>query len=391
MRPRNDLSGSFNLSGSSQTYLHRLQPDDVMLAAIRVAERDIREALSAALPAELQKGLLRGELPPKPKFRRQGSGAYGLLNDPIRGSTNYAEADADLGVYQPLTALKEVTDRPSFAANLYLDAVQAVLSALAAKKGWSIERKTCCIRVCVRYDAHVDVTCYVVPDEEFRQMAKTPAFSEALNRAGAGIDELERDLSWDEIPERPLLATDDGDWKPSNAKAIHEVIENAAKLYGPALKRIIRYVKGARDFDDDPKGPCSIAITLILVNDLGGSPAAARDDLGVLAALGIVADGLMKKLPTPGDEDIDILEGLDYSVRLRLAGWLRVAQTQVRAAIFDQTRDQAHDTLRAVFGTRFPTAAEAPAEPVTAPVAPAIVLSSPAASAKQPPGNVRSA
>lgn len=390
MRPRNDLSRSFNLSGCNQTYLHHLQTDDVTLAAIRAAERDIREVLSTGLPAQLEKRLLGGELPPKPKFRRQGSGAYGLLNDPLRGSENYAEADADLGVYQPLTALKKTTDSPSFAANHYLDAVQAVLSALAATRGWAIKRKTCCIRIRVRYDAHVDVTCYVVPDDEFRQMAKAFAFSEALNRAGASIDELERDLSWDEIPERPMLATDNG-WRRSNAKAIHEVIDNAAKLYGPALKRIIRYVKGARDFNDDPKGPCSIAITLILVNNLGNSPAATRDDLGVLAALGIVADGLMKKLPTPGDDDIDILEGLDYSARLRLAGWLRAAQAQVRAAIFEQTYDQAHDTLRTVFSTRFPTAAEAPAESVTAPVTAAIVSSSPAVSAKRPPGNVRSA
>lgn len=73
MRPRNDFSRSFNLPGSNQTYLHCLQTDDVTLAAIRTAERDIREVLSAALPAQLEKSLLGGVLPPKPKFRRQGS------------------------------------------------------------------------------------------------------------------------------------------------------------------------------------------------------------------------------------------------------------------------------------------------------------------------------
>jgi hypothetical protein len=105
-------------------------------------------------------------------------------------------------------------------------------------------------------------------------MAKAHFAEQARSMLGG----IEADLTWDEIPDGSLLATDDG-WHRSDAKAIHEFVENAASLHGSAFKRNVRYIKGARDFGDDSAGPCSIAITLILARQMDAHTL-ARDDLG---------------------------------------------------------------------------------------------------------------
>ncbi len=47
---------------------------------------------------------------------------------------------------------------------------------------------------------------------------------------------------------------------------------------------------------------------------------------------------------------------------MRLARQLKQAQERVRAAILELSWAEAHDSLRTVFGLRFPIASEAPAE-----------------------------
>jgi hypothetical protein len=387
MRTRNDLSRSFYLPGASGTYFQALAPDPQMMDDIHDAERRIRSWLGTEIPKRLASHLPPGAKAARPKFMKQGSAACDLLNDPLRDSENYAEADADLGAYLPVTTFKKCTEDPGFAAKLYLELVEQALRELAKKHGWTVTHKTCCIRVKVRTDAHLDVTCYVVPEAEFLVMkaaADTALGRRAADFAAADADFV--DLTWDELPDQPLLATDDG-WQRSNAKAVHNLVANAARLHGSEFKRNVRYVKGQRDFADDKLGPCSIAITVILAYRVDPL-ALVRDDLGVLAALGIVAEGLEKHVPTPGNEDVDILKGVSPEERSRLAARMRSAQAQVRSAIFDLDRKQAHDVLRQIFGQRFPSASNAPAEPAVS-GAPTVMVKRVAPLA--PAGNVRSA
>lgn len=382
--PRNDLSRSFCCPGASDTYHCALNPDGGMKKDIQAAELAIRHWLGVELPRRLRAYLPQGATITALKFRKQGSWAYGLLNDPLRSSTNFAEADSDLGVYLPVSTLKSCTRDPGFAADLYLDLVEGALEELATRhQAWSVARKSCCIRVQVRFDAHVDVTCYAVPEADFAEMAKAH-FVELAQRM---LGETEQDLTWDEIPNQSLLATKDG-WSRSDAKAIHECVENAAALHGSAFKRVVRYVKGARDVIDDPNGPCSIAVTLILARQ---TARLSRDDLDVLTTLGHVADGLLVPIPTPGNEDVDILGALPQDERARLSRRLRQVQQRVSAAIFDLSWTQAHDVMRNVFGSRFPTAANAPAEENTPNTSTSRIVTAAKVAAAAPAGNVRSA
>jgi hypothetical protein len=392
MRTRNDLSRSFCLVGSPNTFHSALAPAADMMQQIQLAERAVRACLEVELPKRLMAYLPPGVKTTVPKFKKQGSAAYGLLNDPLRGSVNYNEADSDLGVYMPLGTLKKCTDQPAFAADIYLTLVYEALHALALKNGWSTVKKRSCIRIKIRRDAHLDVTCYVVPEAEFSQMRV--AFAERLRKSGGAFDasaDASPDLTWEEIPDRPLLATKDG-WVPSDAKAIHALVDHAAAVFGPAFKRTVRYVKGERDYADDAIGPCSIGITVILARHTDPR-ALVRDDLGVLSALGIVADHLTQHVATPGNEQVDILKDVPMATRVGLAARLRQAQARVNSAIFDLDREQAHDVLRSVFGSRFPKAADAPSEREEKQTGPSIIIRDEPKriAAVAPAGNVRSA
>lgn len=388
MRPRNDLSSSFCLPGAANTYNFALTPDKQMRKDVLDAEGKIRQHLSSDLSRRLIPYFPAGTKLSDPKYRKQGSWVYDLLNDPLRNSRHYAEVDSDLGVYMPVTTFKDLTDDPGFAASAYLDAVETSLRSLAERRPtWSVKRKSCCVRVKVRYDAHVDVTCYAMPDDQFKVM-KALAMEQ---RRSIVMDAAAGDLTWEDIPDRTMLATNDG-WVPSDAKAIHEFIDNAAEVHGSGFRRNTRFVKGARDFGDDERGPPSIGITLILCRKMD-SRALVRDDLGVLAALGFVAEGLMGHVATPGNESLDVLASLSYQDRARLSNAFKDAQNKVRLAIFEQPWEAAHATLRSVFGNRFPTAAEAPAERREGSSSgPAIITPRAAAyAAVAPAGNVRSA
>jgi hypothetical protein len=387
MRTRNDLSRSFCLPGASSTYHCALAPDASMKQHVVDAEHAIRAHLVLEIPERLAAHLSSDASVTRPKFRKQGSWAYNLLNDPLRTSVNYAEADSDLGVYLPVSTLKSCTNNPGFAADVYLDVVELALRSLAdTKPNWTVMRRNCCIRVSVRFDAHVDVTCYVMPEIEFVAMNKA-MFAEDVR---ATFDSADQELTWAQIPDRPLLATKSG-WVPSDARAIHDFIENAAAHFGPAFKRVVRYVKGERDYRDDSTGPSSIGETLILARHMD-ERALVRDDLGVLAALGTIADGLLHKVPTPGNEGLDVLEKVSWEDRQRLAGDLRRAQASVRSAIYDMSWEGAHAALRTVLGTRFPLASDAPAEREDGTKAPTLwIPRATTLTAMAPAGNLRSA
>ncbi|GAB3683866.1 hypothetical protein GCM10028792_33860 [Salinisphaera aquimarina] len=344
---------------------------------IRSAEIVIRRGLAAFLDEHLKEAVPPGVEPPKPKFLRQGSNAYGTLIDPLRWSANYGEADSDVGMYLPLEFLQAGTPTPKLGAEALRQLTCAALKDIAARNDWSFESKQCCDRVIIRSDAYIDVTSYAIPVAQHRAMAALN-FREGLVKAES-ITAAENEISWEEIPHTSLLATKDG-WVRSDAKAVHQKVENTSLLRGPLFKRVVRFGKALRDLNDDEDGPNSITYTLLVADKLdAGLCRLGRDDLAMLSVLGPVADGLFDSLPTPGNEDIDILEGVDLQVRHRLAKTLRDRQASIRQALDHSSIDQAHQILKGVFGSRFPDAPELPAESnskislATSSAAPAVV------------------
>jgi len=369
MRTLNNLSTAFHKSGSSKTFLVSLKPDPIMEAAIDQAEKAIRAYLGEWLPKRLQTLLPPGALAPKPKFRRQGSRAYATLNDPDRNSIHFAQADSDIGLYLPMELLKEATSTPQVAAEKLRGIVETALRELAKVKGWKVTSKRCCIRIQVAKDAHVDVTTYAIPEAEYRLIVEATA----LNFRKSTLDSVafsDDEITWEEIPATAHLATTEG-WIRSDAKAVNQKVENTALLKGAIYKRVVRFIKALRDFLDDEDGPCSIAITLIVADHLDDR-VLDRDDLAVYSLLGEIADGLFRKLSTPGNEDVDILGAMTTETRYRLAQRLRDCQEVMRRALFDLPLDQAHAALQEIFGSRFP-------EPQTpdATVSPAVSISAP--------------
>lgn len=392
MEPLNNLSSAFHLLGSNKSLLAQLKPDHQMEDTIDEAEKEIRAHLGVRLPLRLQVVLPAGTVAPKPKFRRQGSRAYLTLNDPVRESTNFREADSDVGLYVPMELIKDSMATPQIGAEILRGIVFEELTALAEqnkKRGWFVKSKPCCIRVYISHDAHVDVTCYVIPEAEYKKMALEVA---AFNMRKSVLDSAsvafaEDEITWEEIPLTAHLAMETC-WIRSNAKAVHQKIEHTEALKGSFFKRIVRFLKALRDFADDKQGLCSIAITLIVANRLDMRLVQLRrDDLAVYSMLGELQTAIFEKLPTPGNEDVDILEKMPLETRLRLAEVFRQWQHVMHQALYHLPQDRAHEQLQGIFGPRFPDAPK-PAEVIAAP---AVIISQPSFKPNQPPGNAKSA
>lgn len=355
MKTLNNLASAFHLLGSNKTLLVNLRLDQSIEEKIDAVERIIRISLSESLPAHLCIELPPNIDVPKPKFLRQGSRAYKTINDPIRDSKHYQEADSDIGVYVPMEFVKEVVATPKIGVKVLRKVVFECLEKVARVHGWDVKEKHTCIRVGIRPDAHIDITCYAIPEIQFREMLAECTAHNVRKFAADGLVE-EDEITWDEIPETAHLATLTG-WIRSDAKAIHQKIDNACALKGMIFKRVVRFIKAVRDFADDPDGPCSIAITLIVADRLDLALCRLdRDDLAVHSMLSVMQDALFKSLPTPGNEDVDILADMPYAIRERLAEKMRQCCMVMHEALYDLPVDRAHVALQKIFGERFPNA-----------------------------------
>jgi len=399
MKARHNLSDAFHRQGAHNTLLTNLGPDEQMLGVINSAEALIRRELSAFFVKALTDLMPEGIQVPKPKFLRQGSNAYETLNDPLRSSEHYAEADSDLGQYFPLEFVKNGSRNPRVGAEKIRELTLAGLRVIAAKQfGWKVSAKKCCDRVYIRSDAYIDVTSYAIPKDQHRRMAEARmalSFRDALAKSDRDWAEA-HEITWDEIPETSLLATLNG-WVRSDAKAVNRSVNNMAALYGAPFKQTVRFEKALRDFNDDEDGPNSISLTLLTGERLDINICRlGRLDFAIVSVLGEVADGLFEFLPSPGNPDIDIMAGMTYEAKVRLADMLRNKQALIDKALNAPSLESAHDILKTVFGARFPDPPEN-ARPQTTKPAKIVVPATPLPSkptrpkAIAPRGNAHSA
>jgi hypothetical protein len=173
-----------------------------------------------------------------PKFFTQGSCAYGTLNDPAWPPKQ--QKDLDYGCYLPLSFVRG--SRPSAAAALFFEFVDAALKKLAKIEGWTHQQRPTCSRVVIGLDAHIDVPLYAIPDKDFKLLER-----KAMDARADSATAKKHDV-WEALPsDVVLLAHREEDWIESDPRKIHNWFQEAVGIYGPRLRRDCRYLKAWRD------------------------------------------------------------------------------------------------------------------------------------------------
>jgi hypothetical protein len=365
--------------------LSQLEPTDAEDKLLKSAKTRIRDQLRKVIREAAKKRL---GVTIEPRFFTQGSGAYKLLNR--RAWMPPQRMDLDDGVYLPMTFVKG--ERPSVAAAIFFEIVDAALRELVERENWDgFEEKDACARVLVTGNIHVDVPLYAIPDVEFGRLAKM-AMDRAL-MAENDIDFMQsRKLkvdSWEEVPsDKVLLAHRRDDWKPSDPRKIHEWFLAAVDFYGELLRRECRYLKAWRDYHklDFISSLILMVYAWTVFEEVGHLNLPRRDDLMLLNIAERLPDLFAQAIKNPAEpaEPGEML-GENWTYQERRAGIQAAAKMheELDMAINNcYIADVAVQRMHAVFGNRIPNRPDlvgvhrAAAAAVAA--APAVIVPAPA-------------
>ena len=188
----------------------------------------------------------------KPKFRTQGSFAYGTLVMPHWRSQ---EIDIDDGVYFPMTMVKS---NPVMMHNVIFTVLDDVLKSIADKHDWTVIKKPTCSRLVTKSGAHIDVPAYAMPDQRFAQLKNAmESLTSSLSKDDRDFDrELIDSLEANEVN---LVHREKGYIK-SDPALIREWVNDCKRDYKQPFFNLCMIVKGWRDFQWEKGGPSSIAL-----------------------------------------------------------------------------------------------------------------------------------
>jgi len=156
-----------------------------------------------------------------PKFRTQGSWAYGTLNQPAKACQ---QLDLDDGMYVPMSI---VGLNPAVASNTLFAIVERILGALCDAQGWTLDTsKSICVRVVIDAEAHLDLNIYAIPDVKMALLEK--AFHAAANRAmdGSAFSSPPPEIRLD--PSEIYVAHRTTGWEQSDPLELEDWFVNAA-------------------------------------------------------------------------------------------------------------------------------------------------------------------
>lgn len=339
-----DVSKLFFSSFKEESFLNNLEPDERIL---RTAKVKVRQALRAAFESA---GETKLGVNVRPRFFTQGSSAYRTLNEPAWPPKQ--QKDLDDGCYLPLSFMRGA--RPSKAASLFFDFVDATLIALAKREGWKHVIKPTCSRLIINSNAHIDVPLYAIPDREFRLLEDKAI----AKRGNIIVAKADPDI-WEALPaDAVLLAHREEDWIESDPRKIHIWYLDAVRLYGERLRRDSRYMKAWRDHHklDD------ISLTSILLmgcvwtayEQIGGPYLSDREDrrlLQVVERLPGYLSGVMK-IPACKEENLNRMSAVE---REKAIGAINLLRDGLRKTINDcSDKREAVDLTTASFGPRTP-------------------------------------
>lgn len=300
-------------------FFHKLLPSKEQLYAFKYCKDKVQEKLESDLK-EIYKV--------KPKFRLQGSWAYGTCNVPALATQ---EMDFDYGCYLPNSCF--VGDE-KIEGEKILRHVEQSLKVICDEQGWTLDTSNVsCLRITgFLSQAHFDVPLYAVPNDMFddlqdaqigtqksqtianesmgldpavlsfgfsekngdtgpdslsayfgeSQFSNEIAFTTLSNEARRGYYELGLDSinEKNSIPktvkktnnqkiQNIRLIKRDEDWKPSDCEKVREWFVGTCDKYpneGQQLRAIVRYVKSWRDAlsKSFEKTPSSIALMILV-------------------------------------------------------------------------------------------------------------------------------
>lgn len=287
-------------------FRYKIRPTSSDFEALNEAKKLVRSYLKTQIKEYLEKQ----DIHFVPKFRVQGSWAYGTCNAPARLGQ---EMDVDYGVYLPVRAFDGFdVDTQSAQAKAYFEAVESMLGELCEKNKWKLDTsKSSCIRLKIQDNAHMDIPLYAVPDSmfdafkeknELKLAIESLAFdttAESINKSWFIEDyELVIEFAEESLQEKNIqtihMARRDGVWQSSDCEIIRQWF--ADKLAeqpdnGKQLRDICRYLKAWRDWIFDKNGaPSSILLMIIACKYYKYKQ--GRDDLALLNILENLSESL---------------------------------------------------------------------------------------------------
>lgn len=329
------------------TFLSSLDLTSDEKLKIDAARKDIRQVLRDGLPQALRDKGYEGETC-DPKFYIQGSWAYKTLNRPCQ--TPPQQSDVDDGVYLPLSIMKE--EKPHLAIDDFFDAVHAVLKPICDDNGWSLERKSNCMRVVISSYAHIDLPLYAIPDVQYKLLKA------AMEARGVpvmdGIAVCAATQSWKKLPSDKILLASDRGWIKSDPLAMKEWFEMEVQDKGEQLRRVVRYIKGFRDQQWDEKGPSSILLMAAACPLF--EPEIKRDDLALLNVVKGIPQALRNGVLSPIDPTTYLTASLSEQDVQAAAEKFEAFGQYIEAAInaSPEAKSSACHWMRVMLGDRFP-------------------------------------
>lgn len=247
-----------------------------------------------------------------PKFRIQGSWAYGTCNLPAKQGQ---EMDFDYGVYLPVRAFEGFNPNAgaSEQAKNYFEQVESMMKDLCCQHNWRLDTSapSSCIRIKIKSNAHMDIPLYAVPNDMFDALEERNDLQLSLDSATTPIQESLNYFEWafedygtrsfiekslaDKNIQMIHMARRDGTWQESDCELIRKWFADKLKSLdnnGQQLRAICRYLKAWRDwqFADTTFQPSSILLMIIACKHYQYHQ--SRDDLALLSVLEKLPDAL---------------------------------------------------------------------------------------------------
>ncbi|WP_146010659.1 CBASS cGAMP synthase [Halomonas heilongjiangensis] len=342
-----NLNQVFHKKAEPKCYLKQLDPSEQDERALKEAKFKVREALREGLhvATEMKFGPGKGV---RPRFFTQGSWAYKTCNAPCQP---HQEMDLDIGVYLPMENWEDEEVTPSEAAYIYFKMVEESLKPLAKREGWTFDNKPTCVRLKLNngIKAHIDVPLYVAPKKEFEQIKEEyeqRAVLKSLNVADASVEFSEQE--WSDLNHIALATRDDG-WKLSDPRRVANYFKaRYSQDNGAQLRRICRYLKGARDHRFANGGPSSILLMVCASWDWKNQ--SDRDDIALLNVLEKLGDRLQGAVIEPSIDPGEDLNRIPSDERAAVKQWANGLYHALKGVIMNREPDNAASDLSLLQG-----------------------------------------
>lgn len=315
------------------------------------ARREVRSALREGLREQefIVDGRVLG-----PRFFTQGSMAYRTVVHPQKPPEQ--QADLDDGVYLPVEYMMQ-EEKPTVAAQTYIHATDAILSALADRRNWEfVSKNDCCSRLVLCENKHIDVPRYALPYEEFKKIVEAKALR---NDTAPNIFKADADFAddnWDLMPtEGVLLAHRTLGWIESDPRPVRDWVIGLDQNYNGQFRKIVKITKLWRDFHSwESEEPKSILLMAAIEIALRGVSLGRLDEM-LASVCRRMPEVLAGEVPHPTDGN-DLAQRLDENnARAEVRGHFSRLSESLDYIIYRcEDAEVACRRLRTLFGPLMP-------------------------------------